>query len=253
MMSVIVNADDLGLSPEVNEATFDLMSKRLVTSATMMANGPSVLSAIEESKHFPACSFGVHLNLTELRPLSRHVGIWELLGENGEFNGILDRTPERVKKSGKLLSAMADEWCRQIEFIGNAGIHISHLDSHQHVHTIPFLFPVLKYVQVKYGIRKVRSTRNVYRAEETPSRITIYAKRAFQHALTGCYRTKVTDAFMDFLTFYEQAVVSKQEWPSVEVMAHPGSSFDDEETRLLNTDWLGHLWGKIRLISYLEL
>jgi len=253
MMNVIMNADDLGLSDEVNEATFGLMSKGLVTSATIMANGPSVRSAIEGSERFPSCSFGVHLNLTELRPLSRHEGLRELLGENGEFNGTLDRTPGRIKAAGPLLSAIADEWCRQIEFIGNAGVQISHLDSHQHVHTIPFVFPVLKYVQAKYGIRKVRSTRNAYRGEGTPSRGTLWAKRAFQFALTQFYRTRTTAAFMDFSTFYERAVVGKQEWPSAEVMVHPGSSLDVEENRLLCSDWPDRLGGSVRLISYTDL
>jgi len=31
-----------------------------------------LLNALEGCKRFPACSFGVHLNLTEFRPLSRH-------------------------------------------------------------------------------------------------------------------------------------------------------------------------------------
>lgn len=252
-MNVIINADDLGLSQDVNEATFDLMAKRVVTSATMMANGPSVLRAVEVSKHFPACSFGVHLNLTELRPLGRDERLQELLNEKGEFNGVLDQTPDRVRKTWKLLSGITDEWCRQIEFIGKAGVKISHLDSHQHVHTIPFVFPALKYVQVKYGIRRVRSTRNVYRVGEAPSRMTLYVKRAFEYALTGFYETSTTAAFMDFTTFYERAVVGRQGWPSAEIMVHPRSSFDDQENQLLYSDWLDHLGETVRLISYFEL
>ena len=252
-MKVIINADDLGLSQEINDAIFDLMSKRVVTSATMMASGPSILRAFDVSKHFSACSFGVHLNLTELRPFSRHEGLQELLNEHGEFRDVLDRTPDKVRKSWKLLGAIADEWCRQIEFVGNAGIQISHLDSHQHVHTIPVVFPVLKYVQAKYGIRKVRLSRNVYRAGEAPSRIALCAKHAFQYALKGLYRTRTTAAFMDFSTFYERAVVGKQEWASVEIMVHPGSPHDDQENQLLCSDWLDRLGNTVELINYLEL
>jgi chitin disaccharide deacetylase len=253
MMNVILNADDLGLSDDVNGATFDLMSRGLITSATIMANGPSVLGAIEESRRFPSCSFGVHLNLTEFRPFSRHDGLRELLDDDGKFNGDLDRTPAQFKASWRLLSAIADEWCHQIEFIGTAGVQISHLDSHQHVHTIPFVFPVLKYVQAKYGIRKVRSTRNAYRGGAIPSRRTLWAKRAFQFALTQFYRTKTTAAFMDFATFYERVVVAKQQWSSVEAMVHPGSSLDLEENRLLYSDWRDRLGDAVRLISYADL
>jgi predicted glycoside hydrolase/deacetylase ChbG (UPF0249 family) len=253
MMSVIINADDLGLSQEVNEETFNLMSKRIATSATIMANGPLVLSAIEGSKRFPACSFGVHLNLTEFRPMSRSEGLKELLGENGEFSGVLERAPGSIKKSRNLLSAMADEWCHQIDFLQKAGVRVSHLDSHQHVHTIPFVFPVLKYVQAKYGIRRVRATRNVFKAGRSPSRVMLWAKRAYQFSLRHFYTTRTTHVFMDFLTFYERAVVGNQQWPSAEVMIHPGSPDDREENRLVHSDWLDRLGGAARLISYADL
>ena len=253
MMNVIINADDLGLSQEVNEATFDLMSKRIATSATIMANGPSVLSAIEGSKRFPACSFGVHLNLTEFRPLSRNEGLKELLGEDGTFSGVLEQVPGSIKKTRALLFAMADEWCHQIDFLQKAGVKVSHLDSHQHVHTIPFVFPVLKYVQAKYGIRRVRATRNVYRAGDGPSPVMLWAKRAYRFSLRHFYTTRMTHVFMDFSTFYERAVVGQQEWPSVEVMVHPGSSVDCEENRLVRSDWPDRLVGPVRLISYSDL
>jgi predicted glycoside hydrolase/deacetylase ChbG (UPF0249 family) len=250
MMNVIINADDLGLSQEVNEATFDLMSKRIATSATIMSNGPSVLSAIEGSKRFPACSFGVHLNLTEFRPLSRNEGLKELLGEDGEFSGVLERAPGSIKKSRTLLFAMADEWCHQIDFLQKAGVQVSHLDSHQHVHTIPFVFPVLKYVQAKYGIRRVRATRNVYKAGGSPSQVMLWAKRAYQFSLRHFYTTRTTHVFMDFSTFYERAVVGQQEWPSVEVMVHPGSLSDCDENQLLCSSWQDRLTGTIRMINY---
>ncbi|MGQ9919950.1 MAG: ChbG/HpnK family deacetylase, partial [Desulfobacca sp.] len=47
-MRLIVNADDLGLSPEVNEGIFALMSRRQLTSATILANAPSWEAAVRE-------------------------------------------------------------------------------------------------------------------------------------------------------------------------------------------------------------
>jgi predicted glycoside hydrolase/deacetylase ChbG (UPF0249 family) len=252
MMNVIINADDLGMSEKVNKATFDLMLHRIVTSATILSNGPYVKEAIEGCKRFPDCSFGVHLNLTEFKPLSRHEGLRELLGEDGQFIGLLDRDPRKVKKTRRLLSAMADEWCHQIDYLQRWGVQISHLDSHQHVHTIPFMFPVLKYIQAKYGIRKVRSTRNVYHSGAKLSSISLWAKRVYRFSLRNFYSTRTTDAFMDFCTFYERVVVEKQTWPSVEVMVHPGSGRDDEN-RLLYSNWRCLLADKINLINYKSL
>jgi len=40
-IAIIVNADDLGMSAAVNEATCDLISKGRVSSATLLANAPA--------------------------------------------------------------------------------------------------------------------------------------------------------------------------------------------------------------------
>lgn len=66
---IIVNADDLGISSEVNDAIFGFIRSGLVTSATMLANGPQITEAAVRVREFPECSFGIHLNLTEFKPL----------------------------------------------------------------------------------------------------------------------------------------------------------------------------------------
>lgn len=68
-IQIIVNADDLGLSAEVNEAIFRAMEAGVITSATMLSNGSAVIPAARILHRFPNCSFGVHLNLTEFRRL----------------------------------------------------------------------------------------------------------------------------------------------------------------------------------------
>jgi predicted glycoside hydrolase/deacetylase ChbG (UPF0249 family) len=229
------------------------MTKGIVTSATILANGPCVNGALEEGKKFPSCSFGVHLNLTEFRPLSKNEALKELLTDEGSFSGILEMAPQRVKKTKALWCAIADEWCHQIEFVMRAGIRISHLDSHHHVHTIPFVFPVLKLIQRKYGIKKVRLARNVYGREERPSPFKLWAKGVYNVSLRHFYATYTTCVFLDFLTFYERVIVEGERWPIVEVMVHPGSSTERDEYRLLTSNWIDRVGGKMQLINYHEL
>ena len=52
--AVIVNADDLGMSQEVNDATFELMSKGRISSATIMANAPATREAARCVSDVPA-------------------------------------------------------------------------------------------------------------------------------------------------------------------------------------------------------
>lgn len=253
-MQLIVNADDLGISPEVNEAIFDLMAQGLVTSATLLANAPFVTEAAGSSKHFPSCSFGVHLNLTQFRPMTSDSSSLDgLLSRTGEFNGWLDTDPDRVKKTPSLITAVANEWSCQIESVLKQGVKISHLDSHQHVHTIPFLFPALKIVQARFGIRKVRLTRNVFQrsVHVTPAKRAV--KALFNFCLRHVYKTTTTTMFLDFSTFHECLRRGEAHWPSVEVMVHPGSEAAYEENKLFVSTWKEAFCGTIRLISYNQL
>src|SRR5690348_13237242 len=86
-MKVIINADDLGISSEVNAATFELMSQGRVTSATLMANGSAVEAAARCTKDFRHCSFGVHLNVDEFRPLTTHPGLQPILDADRRLVG----------------------------------------------------------------------------------------------------------------------------------------------------------------------
>lgn len=52
-VQIIVNADDLGISYEVNEAIFDLMSRGRITSANLLANAPATEQAIRTIPKFP--------------------------------------------------------------------------------------------------------------------------------------------------------------------------------------------------------
>src|SRR6185312_1140149 len=58
-------------------------------------------------------------------------------------------------------AAILTEWCAQIGRLRALGVTLSHFDSHHDVHTIADLFPVLKTLQNRYGVRKVRLTRNL--------------------------------------------------------------------------------------------
>ena len=107
-MDVIVNADDLGMNPQINRGIFDLMGLGLVTSATVLANGTDVEAACDQIPGFPHCSFGVHLNVTEFRPLIHSSKLEPLLDENGEF----ERTRIRqVSIDSSLADGIFEEFC----------------------------------------------------------------------------------------------------------------------------------------------
>ena len=249
-MKVIINADDLGISPEVNAAIFGLMAQGRVTSATLMANGPAVEEAAKSSKDFPRCSFGVHLNIDEFRPLTTHPGLQPILDGDGCLAGNALR---QVRITAPLREAVFGEFRAQVERVASLGVRVSHLDSHHHMHTVPGLYPVLKRLQRRFDIRKVRTTMNIY-SDRDPARAGLRLRKAvWNFALRHHYRTVTTEGFTSLQIFAEVAKQNKFSHRSVELMVHPGGQGFEEETRLLGTEWWRELPVRIEQISYDEL
>ena len=247
-MKIIVNADDLGMSEEVNEAIFEGMRRGGVTSATILANGAAVLSATQNLRHFPKCSFGVHLNLTEFRPLGADSTreLSKILDANGCFNG--NRIRE-IQIGPRMLKAIFREWCIQIEHLVGLGVHPSHLDAHHHVHTIPDLLPVLMALRIRYGVDKIRMSRNMYDDKERPSEVLLAKKRVYNLALRAIgFRT--TRIFTDLLTYVKMCGTHAPRVAAVELMTHPGSTPPGEEAKLLQSGWPSRLSYQPDLISY---
>jgi chitin disaccharide deacetylase len=245
---IIVNADDLGDSEEVNEAIFRGIERGVVTSATMLSNGPAVRAAAQMLYLYPKCSFGVHLNLTEFQPVraESHSSLASILDENGHFDG---NSIREVPIHPALIRAIFQEWCAQIENLIRLGVEPSHLDAHHHVHTIPQLFPVLVALRRRYKINKVRISRNMYDDVERPADLVLAKKWLYNAALrTVGFRT--TRIFTNLITYIKLCTAQPPRFTSVELMTHPGSSPRDEEASLLESNWLGRLAYQVTLVSY---
>jgi predicted glycoside hydrolase/deacetylase ChbG (UPF0249 family) len=252
-MRVIINADDFGYSTATNDAICSLMSARKVTSATIMANGPVFRDAVRRIGDFPTCSFGVHLNLTEFRSLTLFDIFYDsgIVNEEGLFTGSLRRTPPSLS----LVKAIEKEWGEQIVRVLDHGVSVSHLDSHHHTHTIPWLFVSLKRIQKRFRIGKVRATMNWYYWKEySPSTIALLSKKAWGWSLRHFYRTRTTDHFTSFQWFIANLRNGERRSHGVaELMCHPGQPWASGETELLWSDWPQQLPFRIDLISYNDL
>ena len=132
-MLLIVNADDLGASETINDEIFDLMQSGAVTSATLMANAPAFEHAVQQIPRFPHCSFGVHLNLTSFAPLSSPDELRQILNQDGHLSKKLLNSAI----TGDMREAFLTELSAQVQRTLDAGVPVSHFDSHLHIHTMP--------------------------------------------------------------------------------------------------------------------
>jgi len=154
---LIINADDLGADVARNEGIFEAIRAGVVTSATILPNGPSLEHALGKirSGGFEEISFGVHLNLTEGRPLAE--GLSCLTGPDGNFLGKA-AAHRLLLKTGDapLKTELAREATLQIERLLDAAIAITHIDGHQHVHVFPSALSTVAEIARDHGIRRMR-------------------------------------------------------------------------------------------------
>ncbi|NQW23059.1 MAG: ChbG/HpnK family deacetylase [SAR202 cluster bacterium] len=266
-MDVIVNADDLGISELVNAATFGLIERGRITSATLLANGPFIEESCSQLSRYPNCSFGVHLNVTEFQPLSGPDRLQRILNDSGEFRELAVR---QVPIVGELAQGVFEEFCAQVDKLYSLGVQISHIDSHHYVLSMPRMLPILKRIQKRYGIRKARISRNIYAGNlldeldvtphalgvdpELGDRVSLtlrLKKRVYNWALRNYYRTKTSDGFSGFRLFYEYAKKRPMNHRIFEVNVHPANPYYDAmEEQILAGPWERELNFPVRLISY---
>lgn len=251
-MKIILNGDDFGYNQAVNESIANLISSRRITSTTMMANAPGLRDAARQISRRWDCSIGVHLNLTEFEPLTPR-------GERGILSACLDDQGQfrdekhlrSIKITPSLRESFFTEWRLQVEAILKLDVRVSHFDSHNHIHTIPGLFPVLKRLQKHFGIRKVRTTWNIF--DRNISNVLVLKKSIWQMALRHYYKTTTTSVFTSFATFLTVANSKLLSVDSIELMVHPGHEAFSEETLLLDEEWLREIPFPVQLITYDEL
>jgi chitin disaccharide deacetylase len=115
--TLIVNADDFGLSVGINRGIEKAHRLGIVTSASVMVRGQAVAEVAAISRANPGLSLGIHLDLAE----------WTF--KDGAWVCLYEVVP--VSDRG----AVEDEVERQIEsFRALLGCWPTHLDSHQHIH-----------------------------------------------------------------------------------------------------------------------
>ena len=235
---IITNADDFGLSNDVNAEVERLHQCGVLSSATIMANG----LAVEELKGIhdrnPRLGIGVHLNATNFRALTPAMRSSVLCNESGSF--VSNFRASRILSLTRILS---EEWLAQVNLLRKLGISLDHLDSHHHVHTWPPALLALRRVSRISGIPWVRNTRNcVSVAERVGLKSKLkYSGKGLWSFSARSFGMRLTHGFCSVLD-YKQILIEGgselQGLQSLELMCHPGDSSNSEFVE--ECHWLEH-------------
>jgi len=154
--NLIVNADDLGWTEGVNRGIAESHRKGLVTSTSLLANGPAFASALAVAAANPELGVGVHLNLSDGVPTAKPNEVPGLLNASGELEGSPESLLLRIASRSLELAQVEHEWDAQIRKVRDAGINPTHLDGHKHVQMLPGLFEIALRLAKKHSIRAIR-------------------------------------------------------------------------------------------------
>jgi len=160
---LIINADDFGLSHEVNTAVTLCFKKKYINQATLMMNMPGTTEAIQFAKSNGfANNIGLHLNLVEGMPLTEEIRETAFCDSDGKFIGsTMKNYKYRIVLDSKSKKAIKREIEAQIKAFISTGIGFKHLDSHQHSHVNPSILSILMPLLREYGFEDIRLSRNL--------------------------------------------------------------------------------------------
>jgi hopanoid biosynthesis associated protein HpnK len=156
MKEVILNADDFGLTPGVNEGIVRAHREGILSSTTLMANGLAFTEAVALAKQNPKLGVGCHLVLIGGKPVAPAEKVRSLIDRNGNLPATLPSFVAKVT-SGKIgKDEIATELRAQIEKIRAAGIEPTHVDTHKHTHAHPRVLSIVCHVAKECGINRIR-------------------------------------------------------------------------------------------------
>ena len=139
----VVNADDFGLSPDINRGIRMAHSRGIVRSTSIMANMPGSAEITDVRSSHPELGLGLHVCLTEGEPVSDPGDVRSLVDADGQFwpRAELFR---RLGAGAIDLDEVAREVEAQHHRLQQLGVRPDHWNSHQYVHFHPRLLRVLK-------------------------------------------------------------------------------------------------------------
>lgn len=186
---ILITADDFGWTDGHNLAVERAARAGTLNRASLLANGAGFMGAVIAARRCPRLGVGVHLTLCEGRPLSEgapggaasgpgrsvsssgshpvsnpgsrsgppgRTGLGALLRSDGAFHDGLGAVVGSYARGRLDVEAVGREWRLQIERVLEAGLALTHLDGHKHVHLLPPLLLLTIELAREYGVPYVR-------------------------------------------------------------------------------------------------
>jgi hopanoid biosynthesis associated protein HpnK len=249
---LIVNGDDFGFTRGVNRAILEAHRASVLTSATLMARSAEFDDAVRLAQSAPALGVGCHVVLVEGSALLPAREISSLIvNETGQASFRPSwRGFALAALSGRLAAKEIEaEATAQIRRLQQAGIAVTHVDTHKHAHIFPQVLRPLIRAAKACGVRAVRNPFEPVRLSLLGQNFHLMQRwlgTGMLNAFAGSFRRTVRDSGM-ISPDGALGVVATGQWDASllrfviehvpqgtwELVCHPG--YDDAQLRGLPT------------------
>ncbi|PSU99178.1 carbohydrate deacetylase [Photobacterium kishitanii] len=135
-MKLIMNADDFGLTPKVNDAIIQCLQAGIVKSTTLMINQAAVSDAIVRINAGDVIGdVGLHITLTAGKPILASEFVTSLIDSDGYFL----KKPQLFSRTDVDAKQAYQEMHAQYQRALDLGFNPSHIDSHHFAAALPQL------------------------------------------------------------------------------------------------------------------
>jgi hopanoid biosynthesis associated protein HpnK len=173
---LIVNADDFGLSPSVNQAVIRAHRDGILTTASLMVNEPGFAEAVSLAKENPRLGVGLHLTLVMGHSTLPPERIPGLVSARGEFSTSPVGVGMGYFFKRRLREQLRAEIHAQFKKFHITGLTLDHVNGHLHLHLHPVVFQILMEDAAALRITHLRLTRDCLARSRRMSRGHLFYK-----------------------------------------------------------------------------
>ena len=156
MRGLIITADDFGMAPEVNEAVEIACTRGVLSAASLMVGAPATADAVRRARGLPGLRVGLHLVLTDGRPVLPPERIPHLVRSDGAFHDNMAVAGATLFFHPAARRELAAEITAQFEAFTATGLNLDHVNAHKHFHLHPTILDLTLAIGDGFGMKAMR-------------------------------------------------------------------------------------------------
>lgn len=235
MLYLIINADDFGLSDNIDEAIKKLLQDKLITSATVMINQKNTQKTISYINKNRLKCCGLHLTL------SRGYSTFD---PTRKLTFDLSRKINWLRSLSKY-NFSKKEITSQINIAANSW-NVSHLDGHLHIQTFPLFYQTIINSMKSNKLEKIRNTFSRFNNGLINERFKQYYRNVMKNN-----QLIMPDALFDIQFFMRNIsqILNLPDKSVIEVLCHPDINKNNDYELLTSLEYR-NVTSKFEKISY---